>query len=140
MKFILELEAKEVAHLSKKGILEAVIKELEESVHGVVVNEISATASPIKAMDGVKEEEVAKPKKKVSKKTETKEDDKSLDEVNRTVDTPKITTDQVREIMVAKVKGGKKAEAKEILNKYAESLSQVASEDLQALYDELKVL
>ena len=31
MKFILELESGEVAHLSKTGILEAVIKELEEN-------------------------------------------------------------------------------------------------------------
>ena len=31
MKFILELESREVAHLSKTGILEAVIKELEEN-------------------------------------------------------------------------------------------------------------
>lgn len=120
MKFIMELDAKEVAHLSKKGILEAIIQTLTPDINV--------------------EKEDAKPKKKATKKAEVKEAKKDISEDTETEDTPKITTEKVRELMVAKVKGGKKTEAKEILNKYAESLSQVTSEDLQALYDELKVL
>lgn len=123
MKFILELESREVAHLSKTGILEAVIKELEEN-NEIVKSEKEEKAEQVTVVlpDEVPEVE------KVIEKTEktTKEENSS------------ISKEEFKKRLVSLSKSGKKDEVKSVLKAHGYvKVSEVKEEEFEMILKEL---
>lgn len=122
MKFILELESREVAHLSKTGILEAVIKELEEN-NQIVESEKEEHVTVV-LPDEVPEVE------KVIEKTEetTKEDEEKSS----------ISKEEFKKRLVALSKSGKKDEVKSVLKAHGYvKVSEVKEEEFEMILKEL---
>lgn len=123
MKFILELESREVAHLSKTGILEAVIKELEEN-NQIVKSEKEEKAEQVTVVLPDKVPEV----EKVIEKTEetTKEENSS------------ISKEEFKKRLVALSKSGKKDEVKSVLKAHGYvKVSEVKEEEFEMILKEL---
>lgn len=123
MKFILELESREVAHLSKTGILEAVIKELEEN-NQIVKSEKEEKAEQVTVVLPDKVPEV----EKVIEKTEetTKEENSS------------ISKEEFKKRLVALSKSGKKDEVKAVLKSHGYvKVSEVKEEEFEMILKEL---
>lgn len=123
MKFILELESREVAHLSKTGILEAVIKELEEN-NRIVKSEKEEKAEQVTVVLPDKVPEV----EKVIEKTEetTKEENSS------------IGKEEFKKRLVSLSKSGKKDEVKSVLKAHGYvKVSEVKEEEFEMILKEL---
>lgn len=123
MKFILELESREVAHLSKTGILEAVIKELEEN-NQIVKSEKEEKAEQVTVVLPDKVPEV----EKVIEKTEetTKEENSS------------ISKEEFKKRLVSLSKSGKKDEVKSVLKAHGYvKVSEVKEEEFEMILKEL---
>lgn len=123
MKFILELESREVAHLSKTGILEAVIKELEEN-NQIVKSEKEEKAEQVTVVLPDKVPEV----EKVIEKTEetTKEENSS------------IGKEEFKKRLVSLSKSGKKDEVKSVLKAHGYvKVSEVKEEEFEMILKEL---
>lgn len=124
MKFILELEAKEVAHLSKKGILEAIVQEFED-VFGEKKEE--TTLTPVKE---------SKPKKKEEVKEVVKEKKEETEEVKETKST--MCAAEFKTRLVTLTKAGKKDEVKKVLtDRGYTKVSDVKEEDFDEIIKEL---
>lgn len=122
MKFILELESREVAHLSKTGILEAVIKELEEN--NEIVKSENEEQVVVEWPDEVPEVE------KVIEKTKetTKEDEENSS----------ISKEEFKKRLVALSKAGKKDEVKSVLKSHGYvKVSEVKEEEFEIILKEL---
>lgn len=123
MKFILELESREVAHLSKTGILEAVIKELEEN-NQIVKSEKEEKAEQVTVVLPDKVPEV----EKVIEKTEktTKEENFS------------ISKEEFKKRLVSLSKSGRKDEVKSVLKSHGYvKVSEVKEEEFEMILKEL---
>ena len=123
MKFILELESGEVAHLSKTGILEAVIKELEEN-NQILKSEKEEKAEQVTVVLPDKVPEV----EEVIEKTEetTKEENSS------------IGKEEFKKRLVALSKSGKKDEVKSVLKAHGYvKVSEVKEEEFESILQEL---
>lgn len=123
MKFILELESREVAHLSKTGILEAVIKELEEN-NQIVKSEKEEKAEQVTVVLPDKVPEV----EKVIEKTEktTKEENSS------------ISKEEFKKRLVSLSKSGRKDEVKSVLKSHGYvKVSEVKEEEFEMILKEL---
>ena len=122
MKFILELESGEVAHLSKTGILEAVIKELEEN-NQIVKSEKEEQVTVV-LPDKVPEVE-----KVIGKTEETNKDD---------VEKASISKEEFKKRLVALSKSGKKDEVKSVLKSHGYvKVSEVKEEEFESILQEL---
>lgn len=122
MKFILELESREVAHLSKTGILEAVIKELEEN------NEI-VKSEKVEQVTVVLPDEVPEVEKVVGKTEETNKED---------VEKASISKEEFKKRLVALSKAGKKDEVKSVLKSHGYvKVSEVKEEEFEIILKEL---
>lgn len=122
MKFILELESREVAHLSKTGILEAVIKELEEN--NEIVKSEKAEQVVVELPDELPEVE------KVDGKTEetNKED----------VEKASMSKEEFKKRLVSLSKSGKKEEVKSVLKAHGYvKVSEVKEEEFEMILKEL---
>ncbi len=122
MKFILELESREVAHLSKTGILEAVIKELEEN--NEIVKSEKAEQVVVELPDELPEVE------KVDGKTEetNKED----------VEKASMSKEEFKKRLVSLSKSGKKDEVKSVLKAHGYvKVSEVKEEEFEMILKEL---
>lgn len=122
MKFILELESREVAHLSKTGILEAVIKELEEN-NGIV--------KPEKVEQVVVElpDEVPEVEKVVGEIEETSKED---------VEKSSMSKEEFKKRLVSLSKSGKKDEVKSVLKAHGYvKVSEVKEEEFEMILKEL---
>lgn len=125
MKFILELESREVAHLSKTGILEAVIKELEEN-NQIVKSEKEEKAEQVTVVIPDKVPEV----EEVIEKTEetTKEDEENSS----------ISKEEFKKRLVSLSKSGKKDEVKSVLKSHGYvKVSEVKEEEFEMILKEL---
>lgn len=121
MKFILELESREVAHLSKTGILETVIKELEEN--NQIVKSEKAEQVTVVLPDKVPEVE-----KVIEKTEETKEDEEKSS----------ISKEEFKKRLVALSKSGKKDEVKSVLKAHGYvKVSEVKEEEFEMILKEL---
>lgn len=123
MKFILELESREVAHLSKTGILEAVIKELEEN-NQIIKSEKEEKVEQVTVVLPDKVPEV----EKVIEKTEetTKEENSS------------IGKEEFKKRLVSLSKSGKKDEVKSVLKAHGYvKVSEVKEEEFEMILKEL---
>ena len=122
MKFILELESREVAHLSKTGILEAVIKELEEN------NEI-VKSEKVEQVTVVLPDEVSEVEKVVGKTEETNKED---------VEKASMSKEEFKKRLVSLSKSGKKDEVKAVLNSHGYvKVSEVKEEEFETILKEL---
>lgn len=123
MKFILELESREVAHLSKTGILEAVIKELEEN-NQIVKSEKEEKAEQVTV---VLPDEVPEVEKVIEKIEETtKEENYS------------ISKEEFKKRLVSLSKSGKKDEVKAVLKSHGYvKVSEVKEEEFEMILKEL---
>lgn len=122
MKFILELESREVAHLSKTGILEAVIKELEEN--NEIVKSEKAEQVVVELPDEVPEGE-----KVVGKTEETNKED---------VEKASMSKEEFKKRLVALSKSGKKDEVKSVLKAHGYvKVSEVKEEEFEIILKEL---
>lgn len=118
MKFILELESREVAHLSKTGILEAVIKELEEN------NEIVKSEKAEQVVVELPEGE-----KVVGKTEETNKED---------VEKASMSKEEFKKRLVSLSKSGKKDEVKSVLKAHGYvKVSEVKEEEFEMILKEL---
>lgn len=125
MKFILELESREVAHLSKTGILEAVIKELEEN------NQIVKSEKEEKAEQVVVElpDEVPEVEKVIEKIEETTKEDE---------ENSSISKEEFKKRLVSLSKSGKKDEVKSVLKAHGYvKVSEVKEEEFEMILKEL---
>lgn len=125
MKFILELESREVAHLSKTGILEAVIKELEEN-NEIIKSEKEEKAEQVTVVIPDKVPEV----EEVIEKTEetTKEDEENSS----------ISKEEFKKRLVSLSKSGKKDEVKSVLKSHGYvKVSGVKEEEFEIILKEL---
>lgn len=125
MKFILELESREVAHLSKTGILEAVIKELEEN-NEIIKSEKEEKAEQVTVVIPDKVPEV----EEVIEKTEetTKEDEENSS----------ISKEEFKKRLVSLSKSGKKDEVKSVLKSHGYvKVSEVKEEEFEIILKEL---
>lgn len=123
MKFILELESGEVAHLSKTGILEAVIKELEEN------NQI------LKSEKEEKEEQVT-----VVLPDELPEVETAIEKIEETTkeENSSISKEEFKKRLVALSKSGKKDEVKSVLKSHGYvKVSEVKEEEFESILQEL---
>lgn len=123
MKFILELESGEVAHLSKTGILEAVIKELEEN------NQI------LKSEKEEKEEQVT-----VVLPDELPEVETVIEKIEETTkeENSSISKEEFKKRLVALSKSGKKDEVKSVLKSHGYvKVSEVKEEEFESILQEL---
>lgn len=122
MKFILELESREVAHLSKTGILEAVIKELEEN--NEIVKSEKAEQVVVELPDEVPEVE-----KVVGKTEETNKED---------VEKASMSKEEFKKRLVSLSKSGKKDEVKSVLKAHGYvKVSEVKEEEFEMILKEL---
>ena len=124
MKFILELESGEVAHLSKTGILEAVIKELEEN------NQI------LKSEKEEKEEQVT-----VVLPDELPEVETVIEKIEETTkeENSSISKEEFKKRLVALSKSGKKDEVKSVLKSHGYvKVSEVKEEEFACINQELR--
>lgn len=122
MKFILELESREVAHLSKTGILEAVIKELEEN------NEI-VKSEKAEQVTVVLPDEVPEVEKVIEKIEETTKEDE---------ENSSISKEEFKKRLVALSKSGKKDEVKSVLKAHGYvKVSEVKEEEFEIILKEL---
>lgn len=122
MKFILELESREVAHLSKTGILEAVIKELEEN--NEIVKSEKAEQVVVELPDEVPEGE-----KVVGKTEETNKED---------VEKASMSKEEFKKRLVSLSKSGKKDEVKSVLKAHGYvKVSEVKEEEFEMILKEL---
>lgn len=122
MKFILELESREVAHLSKTGILEAVIKKLEEN--NEIVKSEKAEQVVVELPD-----EVPKGKKVVGKTEETNKED---------VEKASMSKEEFKKRLVSLSKSGKKDEVKSVLKAHGYvKVSEVKEEEFEMILKEL---
>ena len=120
MKFILELESREVAHLSKTGILEAVIKELEEN------NEIVKSEKE-EQVTVVLPDEIPEVEKVIEKTEETTIEENSS-----------IGKEEFKKRLVALSKSGKKDEVKSVLKTHGYvKVSEVKEEEFETILKEL---
>ena len=120
MKFILELESREVVHLSKTGILEAVIKELEEN------NEIVESEKE-EHVTVVLPDEVPEVEKVIEKTEETIKEENSC-----------IGKEEFKKRLVALSKAGKKDEVKSVLKSHGYvKVSEVKEEEFEIILKEL---
>lgn len=116
MKFILELESGEVAHLSKTGILEAVIKELEEN------NQIVKSEKEEQVTVVLPEVETV-----IEKIEETTKEENSS-----------ISKEEFKKRLVALSKSGKKDEVKSVLKSHGYvKVSEVKVEEFESILQEL---
>ncbi|WP_347714038.1 hypothetical protein [uncultured Parvimonas sp.] len=116
MKFILELESGEVAHLSKTGILEAVIKELEEN------NQIVKSEKEEQVTVVLPEVETV-----IEKIEETTKEENSS-----------ISKEEFKKRLVALSKSGKKDEVKSVLKSHGYvKVSEVKEEEFESILQEL---
>ena len=125
MKFILELESREVAHLSKTGILEAVIKELEEN-NEIIKSEKEEKVEQVTVVIPDKVPEV----EEVIEKTEetTKEDEENSS----------ISKEEFKKRLVSLSKSGKKDEVKSVLKSHGYvKVSEVKEEEFESILQEL---
>lgn len=124
MKFILELESGEVAHLSKTGILEAVIKELEEN-NQIVKSEKEEQVTvvlPDELPDELPEVETV-----IEKIEETTKEENSY-----------ISKEEFKKRLVALSKSGKKDEVKSVLKSHGYvKVSEVKEEEFESILQEL---
>lgn len=124
MKFILELESGEVAHLSKTGILEAVIKELEEN-NQIVKSEKEEQVTvvlPDELPDELPEVETV-----IEKIEETTKEENSS-----------ISKEEFKKRLVALSKSGKKDEVKSVLKSHGYvKVSEVKEEEFEMILKEL---
>lgn len=124
MKFILELESGEVAHLSKTGILEAVIKELEEN-NQIVKSEKEEHVTvvlPDELPDELPEVETV-----IEKIEETTKEENSS-----------ISKEEFKKRLVALSKSGKKDEVKSVLKSHGYvKVSEVKEEEFESILQEL---
>lgn len=124
MKFILELESGEVAHLSKAGILEAVIKELEEN-NQIVKSEKEEQVTvvlPDELPDELPEVETV-----IEKIEETTKEENSS-----------ISKEEFKKRLVALSKSGKKDEVKSVLKSHGYvKVSEVKEEEFESILQEL---
>lgn len=124
MKFILELESGEVAHLSKIGILEAVIKELEEN-NQIVKSEKEEQVTvvlPDELPDELPEVETV-----IEKIEETTKEENSS-----------ISKEEFKKRLVALSKSGKKDEVKSVLKSHGYvKVSEVKEEEFESILQEL---
>nr|DAW49593.1 MAG TPA: hypothetical protein [Caudoviricetes sp.] len=124
MKFILELESGEVAHLSKTGILEAVIKELEEN-NQIVKSEKEEQVTvvlPDELPDELPEVETV-----IEKIEETTKEENSS-----------ISKEEFKKRLVALSKSGKKDEVKSVLKSHGYvKVSEVKEEEFESILQEL---
>lgn len=122
MKFILELESREVAHLSKTGILETVIKELEEN--NEIVKSEKAEQVVVELPD-----EVPEGKKVVGKTEETNKED---------VEKASMSKEEFKKRLVSLSKSGKKDEVKSVLKAHGYvKVSEVKEEEFEMILKEL---
>lgn len=122
MKFILELESREVAHLSKTGILEAVIKELEEN--NQIVKSEKAEQVVVELPDEVPEVE-----KVIGKTEETNKED---------VEKASMSKEEFKKRLVSLSKSGKKDEVKSVLKSHGYvKVSEVKEEEFEMILKEL---
>lgn len=122
MKFILELESREVAHLSKTGILEAVIKKLEEN--NEIVKSEKAEQVVVELPD-----EVPEGKKVVGKTEETNKED---------VEKASMSKEEFKKRLVSLSKSGKKDEVKSVLKAHGYvKVSEVKEEEFEMILKEL---
>lgn len=120
MKFILELESGEVAHLSKTGILEAVIKELEEN-NQIVKSEKEEHVTVV-LPDELPEVETV-----IEKIEETTKEENSS-----------ISKEEFKKRLVALSKSGKKDEVKSVLKSHGYvKVSEVKEEEFESILQEL---
>lgn len=123
MKFILELESGEVAHLSKTGILEAVIKELEEN-NEIVKSEKEEKAEQVTV---VLPNEVPEVETVIEKIEETTKEENSS-----------ISKEEFKKRLVALSKSGKKDEVKSVLKSHGYvKVSEVKEEEFESILQEL---
>ena len=123
MKFILELESREVAHLSKTGILETVIKELEEN-NQIVKSEKEEKAEQVTV---VLPDEVPEVEKVIEKIEETTKEENSC-----------IGKEEFKKRLVALSKAGKKDEVKSVLKAHGYvKVSEVKEEEFELILKEL---
>lgn len=124
MKFILELESGEVAHLSKTGILEAVIKKLEEN-NQIVKSEKEEQVTvvlPDELPDELPEVETV-----IEKIEETTKEENSS-----------ISKEEFKKRLVALSKSGKKDEVKSVLKSHGYvKVSEVKEEEFESILQEL---
>lgn len=124
MKFILELESGEVAHLSKTGILEVVIKELEEN-NQIVKSEKEEQVTvvlPDELPDELPEVETV-----IEKIEETTKEENSS-----------ISKEEFKKRLVALSKSGKKDEVKSVLKSHGYvKVSEVKEEEFESILQEL---
>lgn len=119
MKFILELESREVAHLSKTGILEVVIKELEEN-NQIVKSEKVTVVLP---------DEVPEVEKVIEKIEETTKEDE---------ENSSISKEEFKKRLVSLSKSGKKDEVKSVLKSHGYvKVSEVKEEEFEMILKEL---
>ena len=125
MKFILELESREVAHLSKTGILEAVIKELEEN-NQIVKSEKEEKAEQVTV---VLPDEVLEVEKGIEKTEETNKED---------VEKASMSKEEFKKRLVSLSKSGKKDEVKSVLKAHGYvKVSEVKEEAFEMILKEL---
>lgn len=125
MKFILELESREVAHLSKTGILEAVIKELEEN-NQIVKSEKEEKAEQVTV---VLPDEVLEVEKGIEKTEETNKED---------VEKASMSKEEFKKRLVSLSKSGKKDEVKSVLKAHGYvKVSEVKEEEFEMILKEL---
>lgn len=125
MKFILELESREVAHLSKTGILEAVIKELEEN-NQIVKSENEEKAEQVTV---VLPDKVPEVEKVIEKTEETNKED---------VKKASMSKEEFKKRLVSLSKSGKKDEVKSVLKAHGYvKVSEVKEEEFEMILKEL---
>lgn len=125
MKFILELESREVAHLSKTGILEAVIKELEEN-NQIVKSEKEEKPEQVTVILPDKVPEV---EKVIEKTEETNKED---------VEKASMSKEEFKKRLVSLSKSGKKDEVKSVLKAHGYvKVSEVKEEEFEMILKEL---
>ena len=125
MKFILELESREVAHLSKTGILKAVIKELEEN-NQIVKSEKEEKAEQVTV---VLPDEVPEVEKVIEKIEETTKEDE---------ENSSISKEEFKKRLVSLSKSGKKDEVKSVLKAHGYvKVSEVKEEEFEMILKEL---
>lgn len=125
MKFILELESREVAHLSKTGILEAVIKELEEN-NQIVKSEKEEKAEQVTV---VLPDEVPEVEKVIEKTEETTKEDEEKSSISK---------EEFKKRLVALSKSGKKDEVKAVLKSHGYvKVSEAKEEEFEMILKEL---
>lgn len=125
MKFILELESREVAHLSKTGILEAIIKELEEN-NQIVKSEKEEKAEQVTVALPDKVPEV---EKVVGEIEETSKED---------VEKSSMSKEEFKKRLVSLSKSGKKDEVKSVLKAHGYvKVSEVKEDEFETILKEL---